>query len=252
MKTKTLHQSSWGRILLMLRADLVTHKTSLIVVFVAFIGLAFFFPRLPILAGVTYQEWIETWIYSYDPHIVNAIMSVTSTLYFFIYVNRRIVHSSPCLFSTLPASLGEKVISILLFGAIIHVLSIATTLVSQAIEFLTVPNIQENFKTMWHGVYDILADWDTPLSVLFTASGYTLGTLLITFWSCISVRNAFLALVLSWLIQTGITIVYISLTTNILLTSNANDGALVIGFFAWIISLVFLFLNYKKLRSIAS
>lgn len=257
MDTKTLHQSSWGRILLMLRADLVTHKTTLLVFFAAFIGLAFCIPRLPILAGVSYADWENRWRYTYEADIINTIMTIASSILYFIYVNRRIVHSTPTLFSTLPASLGEKVLSVLLYGLIIHILGVISTLVSQGLELITVADMPVSFKTVWSSFFGtILEIQDASVTGMLLAIGMSLSSVAITFWGSISMRNIFLGLVLSWLIQMGISVMAVSVFANIFLEriSEENlDTFIILGlFFSWAIASIFIYLIYKKLRSIAS
>lgn len=260
MDTKTLHQSSWGRILLMLRADLVTHKTTLLVFFAAFIGLAYFLPRLPFIIDLDYSPFLNLWPEVYVTHVantVNSTMTIASTILYFVYVNRRIVHSTPTLFSTLPASLGEKVTSVLLYGLIIHILATATALISQAIEIFTVPHMPIHFTTMWETYYYSFfknlerSEWYEGLAVI----GFIVAPPAITFWCSIKLRNIFLGLVLSSVIQIGLLTLFIAAFVNYTknLTGDLDtEFTSLSAVFTWPASILFIYLSYKKLRSIAS
>lgn len=259
MDTKTLHQSSWGRILLMLRADLVTHKTTLLVFFAAFIGLAYFLPRLPFIINQDYSGFLHLWSETYVIGVANAVnstMAIASTILYFVYVNRRIIHSTPTLFSTIPASLWEKVTSVLLYGLIIHILATITTLLSQALEIFTVP-MPIQFTTMWETYYYSLlkklegAEWYEGLAVI----GFIVAPLAITFWCSIKLRNIFLGLVLSSVIQIGLLTLLIAAFVNYTknLTGDLDAELSSLGaIFTWTASIIFIYLSYKKLRSIAS
>lgn len=139
MNTKTLHTTSLGRIYMMLRADLVSTKRTIITLMLSLITLVYFLPRLTILADLNVQAFMERWARTYNLGVVEWVMMTATLIYFWVYVNRRIVHSQPTLFSTLPAKLWEKLVSIALYAVVLSILYQVAVRIEFLMEYLTVP-----------------------------------------------------------------------------------------------------------------
>lgn len=139
MNTKTLHTTSLGRIYMMLRADLVSTKRTIITLMLSLITLVYFLPRLMILTDLNIQAFMESWVRIYNLGVVEWVMMTATLIYFWVYVNRRIVHSQPTLFSTLPAKLWEKLVSIALYAVVLSILYQMAVRIEFLMEYLTVP-----------------------------------------------------------------------------------------------------------------
>lgn len=133
--------SSLGRIYLMFRTDLVSNKRILVTFFLALISLTYFLPRLYVLTTFDLMNFLHNWVNTYSLPVVESLMTFCGFIYFWVYVNRRILHSYPTYFSTLPAKLWEKLASIALYGVVVWSLCFLASRVEFLVEYLTVPNL---------------------------------------------------------------------------------------------------------------
>lgn len=279
--TTTLYNSSLGRIYMMLRADVVNNKRTLLVFLGAFLALVYGVPRIFGILNVGLAQFNEIWKDSYKFSVVEGLMTICTTIYFFFYVNRRVVHSEPSLFSTLPARLWEKVVSIIVFGLVLSLLGGLVVHIEYLLEYITVPQLG------WHSsINDILptpirllivpytlitglaelsnekVPWvDLGLLTMFVAWVYLLSQLILFFCST-HIRNAFVGLCCSCGISLGLLLLLITLSATFFQSTplyNISDidtmvtnysiflNVYAVGFVA-----LFAYLCYRKLRRIRS
>lgn len=201
MMTKQLHSTSLGRIYMMLRADIVTHKMTLLALYGGLILLFFAVPRIPLLFGEDYQEWLVDYASTYHYIVAYSVISITSLMYFYIYVNRRTMQSSPTLYATVPAEWWEKLVSMLLYGFLLYILGHTASLLSYLIEVLSNTHLDTHqHSEMWLG-FEVYADLPVNehslyLSVLsyviWVSVVYLLG--LVPFYIAMLMRNGLVAL----------------------------------------------------------
>ena len=139
MKTAS-HNSSWGRIGLMLKADLINNKLTLSLYALCFLGIFVLLPRFPLLFEWNYNAWLSEHLVTYSvPQLVFFSLFGTH-IYSTIYVLVRSQHGQPTTFSTLPLSLREKFVSMNLFIACVVLLGFIVVACSYLIECLLIPN----------------------------------------------------------------------------------------------------------------
>ena len=145
MKTAS-HNSSLGRIGLMLKADLINNKLTLYLYALCFLGIFVLLHRLPLLWGFNYDAWLSGHLMTYSvPQLVFFSLFGTH-IYSTIYVLVRSQHGQPTTFSTLPLSLREKFVSMNLFIACVVLLGFIVVACSYCIECLLIPNFSSLIK----------------------------------------------------------------------------------------------------------
>lgn len=139
MKTAS-HNSSWGRIGLMLKADLINNKLTLSLYALCFLGIFVLLPRFPLLWGFNYDAWLSGHLMTYSVPQLIFFSLFGAHIYSTIYVLVRSQHGQPTTFSTLPLSLREKFVSMNLFIACVVLLGFIVVACSYLIECLLIPN----------------------------------------------------------------------------------------------------------------
>lgn len=139
MKTAS-HNSSWGRIGLMLKADLINNKLTLSLYALCFLGIFVLLPRFPLLWGFNYDAWLSGHLMTYSVPQLVFFSLFGAHIYSTIYVLVRSQHGQPTTFSTLPLSLREKFVSMNLFIACVVLLGFIVVACSYLIECLLIPN----------------------------------------------------------------------------------------------------------------
>ena len=139
MKTAS-HNSSWGRIGLMLKADLINNKLTLSLYALCFLGIFVLLPRFPLLFEWNYNAWLSEHLVTYSVPQLVFFSLFGAHIYSTIYVLVRSQHGQPTTFSTLPLSLREKFVSMNLFIACVVLLGFIVVACSYLIECLLIPN----------------------------------------------------------------------------------------------------------------
>lgn len=139
MKTAS-HNSSWGRIGLMLKADLTNNKLTLSLYALCFLGIFVLLPRFPLLFEWNYNAWLSGHLMTYSVPQLIFFSLFGAHIYSTIYVLVRSQHGQPTTFSTLPLSLREKFVSMNLFIACVVLLGFIVVACSYLIECLLIPN----------------------------------------------------------------------------------------------------------------
>ena len=139
MKTAS-HNSSWGRIGLMLKADLINNKLTLSLYALCFLVIFVLLPRFPLLWGFNYDAWLSGHLMTYSVPQLVFFSLFGAHIYSTIYVLVRSQHGQPTTFSTLPLSLREKFVSMNLFIACVVLLGFIVVACSYLIECLLIPN----------------------------------------------------------------------------------------------------------------
>ena len=139
MKTAS-HNSSWGRIGLMLKADLINNKLTLSLYALCFLIIFVLLPRFPLLFGEDYDGWRSSYLETYSVPQLVFFSLFGAHIYSTIYVLVRSQHGQPTTFSTLPLSLREKFVSMNLFIACVVLLGFIVVACSYLIECLLIPN----------------------------------------------------------------------------------------------------------------
>ena len=145
MKTAS-HNSSWGRIGLMLKADLINNKLTLSLYALCFLGIFVLLPRFPLLWGFNYDAWLSGRLMTYSVPQLVFFSLFGAHIYSTIYVLVRSQHGQPTTFSTLPLSLREKFVSMNLFIACVVLLGFIVVACSYLIECLLIPNFSSLIK----------------------------------------------------------------------------------------------------------
>lgn len=223
MNHSARHSSPQGRIWLFLRADLVSNQRSLLTLLAGLLLLLVAVPRIPVLFYWDYSGWAADWCETYDFSAMKALISGALAVYLFFYINRRIVHSNPTLFSTLPAALWEKLVGMGAFCLVVGLLGHLTALCTLALEYVLTPgfshsiSLYEVFGLPNPPEVRVLVDnivYDSGLST-FQSIAFILavliggaGAIILTFYMAIRIRMAFLGLVLLGFISTLILTLY--------------------------------------------
>ena len=161
MKTAS-HNSSWGRIGLMLKADLINNKLTLSLYALCFLGIFVLLPRYPLLWGFNYDAWLSGHLMTYSVPQLVFFSLFGAHIYSTIYVLVRSQHGQPTTFSTLPLSLREKFVSMNLFIACVVLLGFIVVACSYCIECLLIPNFSTLIKP---SVLQAII-FDTPLKMM--------------------------------------------------------------------------------------
>ena len=161
MKTAS-HNSSWGRIGLMLKADLTNNKLTLSLYALCFLGIFVLLPRFPLLFEWNYNAWLSEHLVTYSVPQLVFFSLFGAHIYSTIYVLVRSQHGQPTTFSTLPLSLREKFVSMNLFIACVVLLGFIVVACSYCIECLLIPNFSSLIKP---SVLQAII-FDTPLKMM--------------------------------------------------------------------------------------
>ena len=145
MKTAS-HNSSWGRIGLMLKADLINNKLTLSLYALCFLVIFVLLPRFPLLFGEDYDGWRSSYLETYSVPMLTIFTLFGAHIYSTIYVLVRSQQGQPTTFSTLPLSLREKFVSMNLFIACVVLLGFIVVACSYYIECLLIPNFSSLLK----------------------------------------------------------------------------------------------------------
>lgn len=268
---KALCNSSWGRIWLMLRADVIGNKSTIMVLYGAMLAVLFFVPRIPLIFGVQYGHWLGDWVSIYSLDVVRAILSMVTMVYIFIYINRRTQHQQPMIFSTLPMQLWEKFVAMNLYFILLSIIGFCVSILELALEVATVPGItfaalQSISVLPLSDIYRYevgmhlgsFGEFSVVLSLLLL----NLFVYFLMWFNASKMRNAFLGLVAMWFEILGIILLTIGGIVAIF-QNFINDFffSYIIESKSWVIFLIFNvyslilaciagFLVYKRLRSI--
>ena len=154
MNTSTLHRSSFGRIYLLTVEGFFSSLRPLLI-FHAIMAVAFFgFPFLTLFLtrGFNIQEaFIElAGVYAtggvIGPYLIGTI------IYILIWINKNVHTPSPGAYTQLPASAGEKMISIALLSLGYYLISLLSTLIISGIFGIFVP-----------GGFSNVLEWALPI-----------------------------------------------------------------------------------------
>lgn len=276
MNTRQYHSSWWGRIYLMLRADIISNQTTLLTLFGGLLALLFIVPRVGILFKWDYSDWLDSWRNTYNHSFIKGIIDVVTFVYFFVYLNKRVVHSSPTLFSTIPANFWEKVASIALYWVFLSIASLATSYANLAMEYIATLG-----EINWSMATDTLIALPISLSESLTNTpdisqvqrllilSIILGGILQTYsvftFTSIRIKRVFLSLVVGFLIMSATYIVAATIGVNIVISITrdytpseevinqwADRGLIITNVYVWAVTIYFAVLSYKRLRTVSS
>ena len=161
MNTSTLHRSSFGRIYLLTVEGFFSSLRPLLI-FHAIMAVAFFgFPFLTLFLtrGFNIQDAFIELAEVYGRGGVIGPYLMGTSIYVMIWINKYVHKPSPGAYTQLPASAGEKMISIALLGFGYCLISLLSTLIISGIFGLFVPG----------GFLDVL-DWALPIQFYKHAS----------------------------------------------------------------------------------
>lgn len=206
MKTK-LHNSSLGRIALMLKADMMSHKLPLSLYSAIILALLLLVPRLPLLFGANYDVWVSGWLDIYSSSFIIFNLLFATHIYSFVYIGERCLKEQPVTFSTLPMKLWEKFVGMNIFILGILLLSLCLFMLSYLVECLLIPE----FASYVHlSLFPSIPPQDNPWIVInnveigglykYVVAGiflilFPLNHYLLTWLNATYLRNAFVGLV---------------------------------------------------------
>ena len=158
MNTSTLHRSSFGRIYLLTVEGFFSSLRPLLI-FHAIMAVAFFgFPFLTLFLtkGFDIQEAFVELADVYGRGGVIGPYLIGTIIYILIWINKCVHKPSPGAYTQLPASAGEKMISIALLSLGYYLISLLSTLIISGIFGLFIPG----------GFLDVL-DWALPIQFFY-------------------------------------------------------------------------------------
>lgn len=164
MNTSTLHRSSFGRIYLLTVEGFLSSLRPLLI-FHAIMAVAFFgFPFLTLFLtrGFNIQEAFLELAGVYATGGVIGPYLIGTIIYILIWINKNVHTPSPGAYTQLPASAGEKMISIALLSLGYYLISLLSTLIISGIFGIFVPG---GFSNVWNG--HSLSDTFTGCSQVF-------------------------------------------------------------------------------------
>ena len=158
MNTSTLHRSSFGRIYLLtvegflssLRPLLIFHA----IMAVAFFGLPFL--TLFLTKGFNIQEAFLELAGVYATGGIIGPYLIGTIIYILIWINKNVHTPSPGAYTQLPASAGEKMISIALLSLGYYLISLLSTLIISGIFGIFVP-----------GGFSNVLEWALPIRYFY-------------------------------------------------------------------------------------
>ena len=209
MNTSKLHSSFMGRIYLLtaegffssLRPLLIFHTIMAVVL----VGFPFFSAFLT--SGFSLQQAFIQVADMYNSIGISGLYIIGTVLYILIWINRCVHTPAPNVYTQLPASVGEKLVSMVLLSGIYLLLSLLSTLIISSILSLAAPDNNGNsywaiavlLYTYGHGTYYAIA------SILFFLHG-----VLLTALCMVHFRKAIFGLLAAALIEFFVVLTLIS------------------------------------------
>lgn len=154
MNTSTLHRSSFGRIYLLTVEGFLSSLRPLLI-FHAIMAVAFFgFPFLTLFLtrGFNIQEAFVELAGVYATGGVIGPYLIGTIIYILIWINKNVHTPSPGAYTQIPASAGEKMISIALLSLGYYLISLLSTLIISGIFGIFVP-----------GGFSNVLEWALPI-----------------------------------------------------------------------------------------
>ena len=158
MNTSTLHRSSFGRIYLLTVEGFFSSLRPLLI-FHAIMAVAFFgFPFLTLFLtrGFNIQDAFIELAEVYGRGGVIGPYLIGTIIYILIWINKNVHTPSPGAYTQLPASAGEKMISIALLSLGYYLISLLSTLIISGIFGIFVP-----------GGFSNVLEWALPIQVFY-------------------------------------------------------------------------------------
>lgn len=158
MNTSTLHRSSFGRIYLLTVEGFLSSLRPLLI-FHAIMAVAFFgFPFLTLFLtrGFNIQEAFLELASVYATGGVIGPYLIGTIIYILIWINKNVHTPSPGAYTQLPASAGEKMISIALLSLGYYLISLLSTLIISGIFGIFVP-----------GGFSNVLEWALPIRYFY-------------------------------------------------------------------------------------
>lgn len=206
--TRRYHDSSLGRIWLLLRLDYALYRKQMFIGAMIFFLAGFFLPRLPLLWGEDYYSWSGEYARSNIYGLELILGWFVAFFYWLVYLNRRIQHPQTMPFSLLPHRRGELIVASLIVALgvwavlyfvvqAIQILSWCTLSVEMELQGYILPLDNMRGFVVTHNLTGILplkllADWSMILVVL-----------LLFVWGSISFRH----ILSGWLISFALLLV---------------------------------------------
>lgn len=158
MNTSTLHRSSFGRIYLLTVEGFLSSLRPLLI-FHAIMAVAFFgFPFLTLFLtrGFNIQDAFLELAGVYATGGVIGPYLIGTIIYILIWINKNVHTPSPGAYTQLPASAGEKMISIALLSLGYYLISLLSTLIISGIFGIFVP-----------GGFSNVLEWALPIRYFY-------------------------------------------------------------------------------------
>ena len=158
MNTSTLHRSSFGRIYLLTVEGFLSSLRPLLI-FHAIMAVAFFgFPFLTLFLtrGFNIQDAFIELAEFYGRGGVIGPYLIGTIIYILIWINKNVHTPSPGAYTQLPASAGEKMISIALLSLGYYLISLLSTLIISGIFGIFVP-----------GGFSNVLEWALPIRYFY-------------------------------------------------------------------------------------
>ena len=259
MNTSTLHRSSFGRIYLLTVEGFLSSLRPLLI-FHAIMAVAFFgFPFLTLFLtrGFNIQEAFLELAGVYATGGVIGPYLIGTIIYILIWINKCVHKPSPGAYTQIPASAGEKMISIALLSLGYYLISLLSTLIISGIFGIFVP-----------GGFSNVLEWALPIRYfygLFSSIQYiaiVLGALhlpLLVTLCMIHFRKAIFGLCAAAFVEFSGFLIFLTIVLNFEeeIYHYSIEHPLTDGDYAWIILIFFglidLFLTwaiYHRLKTI--
>ena len=259
MNTSTLHRSSFGRIYLLTVEGFFSSLRPLLI-FHAIMAVAFFgFPFLTLFLtrGFNIQEAFLELAGVYATGGVIGPYLIGTIIYILIWINKNVHTPSPGAYTQLPASAGEKMISIALLSLGYYLISLLSTLIISGIFGIFVP-----------GGFSNVLEWALPIRYfygLFSSIQYiaiVLGALhlpLLVTLCMIHFRKAIFGLCAAAFVEFSGFLIFLTFVLNLEeeIYHYSIEHPLTDGDYAWIVLIFFglidLFLTwaiYHRLKTI--
>ena len=158
MNTSTLHRSSFGRIYLLTVEGFLSSLRPLLI-FHAIMAVAFFgFPFLTLFLtrGFNIQDAFIELAEFYGRGGVIGPYLIGTVIYILIWINKSVHKPSPGAYTQIPASAGEKMISIALLSLGYYLISLLSTLIISGIFGIFVP-----------GGFSNVLEWALPIRYFY-------------------------------------------------------------------------------------
>ena len=200
MNTATLHRSSWGRVFLLTREGFFSSLRPLLIFHLIMAVALFGFPFMILIlsTGFDIVEAFSRLASSYNEGGVIAPYLFGTTIFSLVWLNKLVHLASPGVYTQLPASAGEKSISMALLVIGYHLIALVSSLVITFILSLAVP-MDWTTLLLWAFVAHEASCVPTIFYVIVTLFG--LHIFLLTAWCMIHFRKALFAFCWSILIE---------------------------------------------------